>query len=176
MRRLLQLIAFITLCLLWSNAGSAIAANNTTLPIGAPAPAISEPTTKGPFDSTASAKPYVIEFFAVWCPHCQREVPVVNQLARAAGDRADVIAIPASPFGLDDASPLQQTDLDTFVRQFGVDYRIGFDGLFSASFDYGLNAFPTFYFVSADRHVVAVETGEVPLAKLQADLEASLQH
>jgi thiol-disulfide isomerase/thioredoxin len=175
-RRLLQLIGAIALCLLWSGSRSALAANTTTLPIGAAAPAISEPTTKGAFDSTASTKPYVIEFFAVWCPHCQREVPVVNALARVAGDRVDVIAIPASPLGLDDASPLQQADLDTFARQFGVNYRIGFDGLFSASYDYGLTAFPTFYFVSADRHVTALEVGEVPIAKLQADLEATLQH
>jgi thiol-disulfide isomerase/thioredoxin len=162
------------LCLLWSGSRSAIAANDTPLPIGASAPAISEPTAMGAFDTTTSTKPYVIEFFAVWCPHCQREVPVVNQLARAAGDRADVIAIPTSPFGLDKSSPLQQADLDTFTRQFGVNYRIGFDGFFSASYDYGLTAFPTFYFVSADRHVTALEEGEVPFAKLQADLEASL--
>jgi len=102
-------------------------------------------------------------------------VPVVNQLQHVDGDRADIIAIPASPFGFDRSSPLQQADVDRFAQQFGAVYRIGFDGLFSASYDYGLTAFPTFYFVNSDRRVTAIETGEVPLEKLEADLEASLQ-
>jgi thiol-disulfide isomerase/thioredoxin len=175
MPRHLQIIGLITLCLVWSGSRPADAAGDTTLPIGASAPAISEPTAKGTFDSTTSAKPYVIEFFAVWCPHCQREVPVVNQLQRVDGDRADIIAIPASPFGFDKSSSLQQADLDRFAHEFGVDYRIGFDGIFAASYDYGITSFPTFYFVNSDRHVTAVEGGEVPFEKLQADLEASLQ-
>jgi thiol-disulfide isomerase/thioredoxin len=172
MRGILQIFGAVTLCLIWGDAVDA--AGTTMLPIGAPAPAVSEPTSKGPFDSTASGKPYVIEFFAVWCPHCQREVPVVNRLQRVDGDRVDIIAIPASPFGFDKSSSLQQADVDRFARQFGVDYRIGFDGLFLASYDYGLASFPTFYFVNADRHVTAVESGEVPFEKLQADLETSL--
>lgn len=176
MRRLLQIIGLVTLCLVWSASFPADAAGNATLPIGAAAPAISEPTANGTFDSTTSAKPYVIEFFAVWCPHCQREVSVVNQLQRVDGDRADIIAIPASPFGFDNSSSLQQADLDRFAHDFGTNYRIGFDGLFSESYDYGVTSFPTFYFVNSDRRVTAVETGEVPFEKLQADLEASLQH
>lgn len=174
-RRLLQIIGAITLCLLWSGARAAGAAGSMPLPIGALATAISEPTAKGAFDSTASAKPYIIEFFAVWCPHCQREVAVVNQLQRVDGDRADIIAIPASPFGFDKSTTLQQADIDRFAHDFNVNYRIGFDGFFSTSYDYGLAAFPTFYFVSADRHVTAVESGEVPFEKLQADLEASMR-
>jgi thiol-disulfide isomerase/thioredoxin len=121
--RLLYIIGAITLCLAMSGTRPAVAAGNTTLPIGASAPAISEPTASGTFDSATSAKPYVIEFFAVWCPHCQREVPVVNQLQHVDGDRADIIAIPASPFGFDKSSPLQQADVDRFDHQFGAVYR-----------------------------------------------------
>jgi cytochrome c biogenesis protein CcmG/thiol:disulfide interchange protein DsbE len=175
MLRLLQIICAIVLCLVSIGSRSADAAGNTTLPIGASAPTISEPTAAGTFDSTTSAKPYVVEFFAVWCPHCQREVPVVNQLAHVDGNRVDIIAIPASPFGFDQSSTLQQADIDRFAHDFNVDYRIGFDGFFSASYDYGVASFPTFYFVNADRHVTAVETGEVPFEKLQADVETSLQ-
>jgi thiol-disulfide isomerase/thioredoxin len=175
MRRLPLIIGALALGLLWRPSLAADAAGSTPLAVGAPAPAISEPTAKGTFDSTTSAKPYVIEFFAVWCPHCQREAAVVNQLQRADGDRADIIAIPASPFGFDQTTPLQQADLDRFVHDFGVVYRIGYDGFFSTSYDYGLTGYPTFYFVSADRHVTAVETGEVPFDKLHADLDAMIR-
>jgi thiol-disulfide isomerase/thioredoxin len=152
------------------------AEGSAQLPIGAPAPAVSEPTAKGAFDSSKSAKPFVVEFFAVWCPHCQREVAVLNELEKADGDRADIIAVPASPFGFDKSSVLQQADVDRFAQQFDVQYRIGFDDLFSASYDYGVASFPTFYVVDASRHVVAVEAGEVPFEKLHADVLAALQH
>jgi len=151
------------------------AENNTPLAVGAQAPAFSEPTARGIFDSSKSTRPFVLELFAVWCPHCQREVAVVNQLESADGDRVDVIAVPASPFGFDQSSPLQPADLDRFATQFGTKYRIGFDGFFSTAFDYGVAAYPTFYVVDATRHVVAVETGEVPFDKLQADVSAALQ-
>ena len=154
----------------------AYAANTDPLAVGALAPSISEPTAKGTFDSSKSAKPFVVEFFAVWCPHCQHEVPVVNELESADGDRVDVIAIPASAFGFDHSSSLSQADIDRFSQQFNVKYPIGFDGFFSTAFDYGVAAYPTFYVVDASRHVVAVEAGEVPFDKLQADVLSALGH
>jgi thiol-disulfide isomerase/thioredoxin len=153
----------------------AFGAGRTLLPVGASAPPVNEPTAKGVFDSTTSTKPYVIEFFAVWCPVCQGEVPVVNKLQLVDGDRADIIAIPASPFGFDKSTTLQPADLDTFASRFKTTYRIGFDGFFSTSYDYGLTSFPTFYVVDVSRHVTAVESGAVPFEKLHADILAALR-
>ncbi len=170
-----RIIVSIVLVLAAAAGRPAEAAGNVPLPVGATAPAIDEPTARGTFDSTTSSKPFLIEFFAVWCQHCQREVPVMNELQRVDGDRIDVIAIPASPFGFDKQSVLQQADIDTFADRFAVNYRIGFDGFFSSVYDYGLTSFPTFYVVDASRHVVAVEAGEVPFAKLHADVTAAVQ-
>lgn len=152
--------------------GAAQAAGNVPLAIGADAPAVDEPTPAGPFDSAKSGKPYVLELFAVWCPHCQREVPVLNRLQQVDGGRVDIIAVPASPFGFDHTSSLQPADLETFARRFNTAYRIGFDGLFSLGYDYGLVSFPTIYVVDGSRHVTAVETGEVPFETLHADVAA----
>src|ERR1700681_2801593 len=42
--------------------------------VGDAAPAFSVATTNGPFDSAkAGGKPILLEAFATWCPHCQRE-------------------------------------------------------------------------------------------------------
>ena len=153
---------------------SALATGSATLGVGAPAPALSEPTDRGRFDSATSGRPYLVEFFAVWCPHCQREVPVVNAIEKTDGARIDVIAVPASPFGYDKSSMLSATDLATFAQRFGVTYRIGFDGFFGSAYDYGVATFPTFYLVGADRRVAAVETGEAPFERLQADIDAVL--
>jgi thiol-disulfide isomerase/thioredoxin len=155
-------------------AAPAAAAGTVPLAVGASAPAIVEPTAAGTFDTTKSTKPYVVEFFAVWCPHCQRETAVLNRLQDVDGNRIDIVAVPASPFGFDQASVLQSADLQTFAQRFATRYRIGFDGLFSSSYDYGIAAYPTFFFVGADRHVVAVESGEVSFDKLHADVDATL--
>ncbi len=32
----------------------------------------------------------VVEFYASWCPHCQRMMPVVDQIKQLLGDRATV--------------------------------------------------------------------------------------
>jgi thiol-disulfide isomerase/thioredoxin len=152
------------------------AAADAVLDVGAAAPAVSEPTARGTYDSTASTKPFVVEFFAVWCPHCQRETAVLNQLQHADGDRVDIIAIPASPLGLDHTRPLSQDDLQQFAHRFDVDYRIGFDGRYTIPSAYGLQVYPTIYVVNAARRVVAVETGEVPFEELDADVTAALAH
>jgi thiol-disulfide isomerase/thioredoxin len=149
-------------------------AANEPLAVGAVAPALVEPTGSGAFDSTKSGKPYVVEFFAVWCPHCQRETTVLNRLQDADGNRIDIIAVPASPFGFDHTSVLQPADLQAFAQRFDTRYRIGFDGFFSLGYDYGIASFPTFFFVDASRHVTAVESGEIPFEKLHADVDATL--
>ena len=37
-----------------------------------------------------SNKVVLVEFFASWCPHCQRMMPVVEQVKEQLGDRASV--------------------------------------------------------------------------------------
>lgn len=32
----------------------------------------------------------VVEFYASWCPHCQRMMPVVDQIKQLLGDKATV--------------------------------------------------------------------------------------
>jgi thiol-disulfide isomerase/thioredoxin len=175
MRSLVRLLPAVTaIALAAASPAPAGAAGNVPLAVGATAPALVEPTASGTFDSTKSTKPYVIEFFAVWCPHCQRETVALNRLQDADGARIDVIAVPASPFGFDKSSVLQPAELQTFAQRFDTHYRIGFDGLFSSSYDYGVPSFPTFFFVGADRHIVAVESGEIPFEKLHADVNATL--
>jgi hypothetical protein len=61
------------------------------------------------------------------------------------------------------------------VQRDAIAYRIGFDGTFAVANVYGLAEFPTIYFVSANRHVTAVEVGEVPYEELAADAAALLR-
>ncbi len=38
-------------------------------------------------------RPVLVEFYADWCPHCQRMMPVVEQLKTEIGDKAAVFQI-----------------------------------------------------------------------------------
>ena len=40
-----------------------------------------------------SQKTAVVEFFATWCPHCQRMMPVVEQVKELVGDRARIVQL-----------------------------------------------------------------------------------
>ena len=39
---------------------------------------------------TQSSPVVLVEFFATWCPHCQRMMPVVEQVKELLGDTATV--------------------------------------------------------------------------------------
>jgi thiol-disulfide isomerase/thioredoxin len=174
MLRLLRAAAVAALALTCIDARAAFAQGDVPLTVGSAAPAFSEPTAGGAFSTAASDKPYVLELFAVWCPHCRNMVPVLDRLQQADGDKVDIIAVPASPLSYDHTSPLTAADAASYAQRYNATYRIGFDGTFAVANAYGLTQFPTIYFVSAGRHVVAVEQGEVPFEELEADVAAVL--
>ena len=40
-----------------------------------------------------SANVVLVEFFASWCPHCQRMMPIVDEVKQILGDSAKVIQL-----------------------------------------------------------------------------------
>ena len=40
-----------------------------------------------------SANVVLVEFFASWCPHCQRMMPVVDEVKQILGNKAEVIQL-----------------------------------------------------------------------------------
>ncbi len=41
----------------------------------------------------SSSKPTLLEFYATWCPHCQRMMPVIAELKDEMDGRANIIQI-----------------------------------------------------------------------------------
>lgn len=40
-----------------------------------------------------SAPVVLVEFYATWCPHCQRMMPIVNEIEKSLADKLKVIQL-----------------------------------------------------------------------------------
>jgi cytochrome c biogenesis protein CcmG/thiol:disulfide interchange protein DsbE len=174
----LAVIAIATVIIVNRN-GSIQTASNATefakISVGQAAPPFSAATTDGPFDSTkAGGKPILLEAFATWCPHCQREVPILNSLNAKYKGKADVVGVSASPLGMDQATPESQADVVAFMQRFGVRYPIAFDPDLDVAHKYLQGGFPTIVLIGKDGKIEAFGSGEIPAQDLQRALDAAI--
>ena len=139
---------------------------------GQAAPELRGQTFDGqPVTVTADGEPKVILMVAHWCPHCQREVPLLAQYFRANG----------LPQGV------QLVTIATDTNPNSANYppsawlsRVGWplpamadDGSFTAAAAYGLSAFPFFCAVDAQNKVVLRVTGELSIAEFTQVVNAA---
>ena len=101
----------------------------------------------------APGVPTVMNLWASWCGPCREELPLVQQLADAAGDRVRVLGV-VSKDGVGQATSFAADAGTTFPSAFDPDGRL-MDGL-------GLRALPYTYFLAADGSVAYVQVGPVP--------------
>lgn len=65
-------------------------------------------------DLINSERVVVVEFFATWCPHCQRMMPVVEQVKELIGDRAKIMQLDIDQ-NQDAASDADVQSVPTFI-------------------------------------------------------------
>jgi len=119
-------------------------------------------TTGGPFDlNAARGKPTLLELFATWCPHCQRETSVLNALYTKYKTNANILAVSASPYGLDSTSPESQADVLLFANQYKVTYPIAYDGDLDVAKKYLQGGFPTMVLMDKNGKILAYGSGEI---------------
>ncbi len=147
-----------------------------TLSVGSAAPNFDLATADGQHVSLASLRghPVVLEFFAIWCPHCQNEAPILNQLdASFSGKGVRTLAILANPYGRDyetsngsDLRLADHTDLSWYETTFKVAHPTLIDPTFATVNRYGANAYPMIYVIDGNGIVRFVQSGEVPYQTL----------
>jgi len=143
--------------------------------VGQPAPAFSVATTEGAFDSSKVAgKPILLEAFATWCPHCQREVPVLNALYAKYKGKIGLVGVSASPLGMDSVTPESQADVIAFAEKYGVHYPIAFDPNLDVKQKYLQGGYPTIVLVGSTGKILAIGTGEIDAKQLQKALDAAI--
>jgi thiol-disulfide isomerase/thioredoxin len=131
------------------------------LAAGDPAPEFSAQTTQGPFTLSSAGRPVFLEVFATWCPHCQRETAVLNQLYEKYKDRLAFVAVTGSPYGSDRNSPESEADLLAFARYFNVRYPVAFDASLDVAKSYLKGGYPTIVMIGTDKRVKFIGSGEL---------------
>ena len=151
------------------------AATDVTTPavltVGQVAPEFVVSTTNGPFDLATHTGPTFLEVFATWCPHCQREVPVLNALSDKYKGKIAFVSVSGSSRAGDGNSSESQADVISFATQLHVAYPIAYDPGLAVAKKYLGGGFPTMVLIDKNKKISKVLEGEVT----QADLEKAIQ-
>ncbi len=146
----------------------------STLKVGQTAPPFSVSTTAGAFDLATAQTPVLLEVFATWCPHCQRETKVFDNLYREYGKQISIVAVSGSNVGMDGNTPASQADVIAFAQKYGVTYPVAFDGDLKVAGAYLQTGFPTVVLIKKDKTVAYLGDGEIAQATIEKAIKGVL--
>lgn len=139
--------------------------------VGREIPTLSGENFSGtPVRIAPNGKAKVVIFVAHWCPHCQREVPILAPDLRdeplPTGVEAFAVSTAVNPQApnFPPSEWLETVDWPTPIL---VDDAEG-----AAASAYGLSSFPYFVFVNADGTVSSRVSGEIPVTEFRSRIAA----
>jgi peroxiredoxin len=157
----------------------------TLLAVGTQAPNFDLATSSGQHYQLSSFKghPVVLEFFAIWCPHCQNEAPTMVKLnSTFKGQGVQVLSILANPYGKNydlsggkDLSLATTTDLSWFEQTFHINFPTLIDPTFATVNQYNANSYPTIYVVDGSGKIAYAGSGEVAYQDLANAITAAMK-
>ncbi len=158
--------------------GEALPAYDSSAPdtaIGLTIPAVTGTNFDGtPVAITNDGKAKVLMFVAHWCPHCQREVPLLAPDLRAHPLPSGVEMVTVST-SVNASAP----NYPPSKWLAGVQWPepvLRDDGKGTAANAFGLQSFPYFVFVDAHNRVVSRTSGEIPLSTFHEAVNAIAPH
>jgi thiol-disulfide isomerase/thioredoxin len=143
--------------------------------VGQTAPPFSVQTTAGAFDLQQVGTPVLLEVFATWCPHCQRETQVLNALSARYAGKVAIVAVSGSPYGIDGTSPESQADVNGFAQRFQLRYPVAFDPNMDVAQKYLQGGYPTLVLIDQSKTVRMIKDGEVSQADLAKAIDGVLR-
>jgi thiol-disulfide isomerase/thioredoxin len=144
----------------------------TDTAIGLPAPVVSGKGFTGTEITTEGAgTPTLLVFLAHWCPHCQREVPLLVEWEKdgKTPTGVDVIAVAT---GTDPANPNFPPSEWLAREEFPALWPVIADSADKkAANAFGLSGYPYFVLVDAQGNVFKRLSGEIPMDELTAIID-----
>jgi thiol-disulfide isomerase/thioredoxin len=119
-----------------------------------------------PFTIAADGKPQIIVFLAHWCPHCQREVPVIQDWIDGGG-LPDGVELASVATAIDERRP-NYPPQEWLEREGWTAPVLYDDAASSAAQAAGLSSYPFFVAIDGDGNVVARSSGELSTDRLDA--------
>ena len=141
--------------------------------VGMLAPVLSGKGFTGNVVTTESTgTPTLLVFLAHWCPHCQREVPLLVEWEKS-GKMPAGIDIVAVATGTDSANPNFPPSEWLTRENFPATWPVMADSADKVGGDaFGLTGYPYFVLVGGDGKVLLRTSGEVPMDELTATILA----
>ena len=125
----------------------------TVVAVGEPMPPLTLNALAGPSETVpVPGRATLINYWASWCGPCREELPLMQQLSDAAGDRVRVLGVVSK-----DGEP----QAESFAADAGTTFPSAFDGDGELMAQLGLNALPYTMFLDADGRLVHSELGPV---------------
>jgi cytochrome c biogenesis protein CcmG/thiol:disulfide interchange protein DsbE len=142
--------------------------------IGTAAPALTgSDYTGAPVAITPGADgPMMVVFLAHWCPHCNNEIPVLQEWAAQGGIPEGLQVV-----GVSTAVSAERPNYppDAWLAEKGWEWPVlADDGELTAANAYGVSAFPFLTFIDADGNVTQRVSGELPIDELQVLADAAV--
>ncbi len=140
-----------------------------------PAKGLAAPVVNGHDDSgqpvsiAPTGRTMMVIFAAHWCPHCQREIPLIQAWVNGGGlpNGVDIVTVST---GIDPTRPNYPPE-DWFARE-GWTAPVIADPANSVATAYGLASYPYFVILDGSGNVFARLSGEIPTANLEQLLKA----
>jgi peroxiredoxin len=155
------------------------------LPVGRVAPNFTLKDANGKTYSLASQRghPVLLEFFAVWCPVCQSEAPVMAKLTKNYAPKGvRVFSVLSNPYGKNyedsgtrDLTLATKEDLSWYAQTFNVRHPQLVDPTFATVNRYGISAYPGLYVVSKWGVISYTASGRRTYAQLSRQLDQAIK-
>jgi thiol-disulfide isomerase/thioredoxin len=151
-----------------------LAADGPDTAVGNPAPQLRGSTFAGrPVAIVDDGRPKLVLFVAHWCPHCQREVPVLASWLRSNGKPAGVDLYAVATGTTSDRPNYPPSAW--LQREGWTVTTLADDDNETAADAFGLSAYPFFVAVDGSGKVVARTSGELSIADVEKLLDRARQ-
>jgi thiol-disulfide isomerase/thioredoxin len=150
------------------------AVGQSKLKVGDVAPSFAIGTNAGNFDLAGVSTPVLLEVFAPWCPHCQKEAPIMNDLAVKYAGKLAIVAVSGDAVDLDHNTAESESNVHVFADQYQTRYPIAFDRDLKVAALYLRQGFPSVYVIDKNKRIRFEQEGEIPEAVLMKAIDGAL--